>query len=308
MRRSLFTAVLCSAAVLGCPGPQASTDAGVMDAGLPDAGSHDAGTDAGTPALDAGSCSLATFGGGEATWVGASVTASLVDQTGAPVVGQPAYICGLDLCSPPKSFDAQGHVSITTALSMKRPAFKFGDALTYAEFGIPLVAADTTFGTLVTAKLPTTGAVLTPGAVATSGGVSLSLAAGTVIGLDTLTYDTADKQQLRIAAVPVSQAAPQLPSGSDFTLLYGLSPAGTLLCPKAQVTVPLPHATQTPNDFGWAPGAAVEFWVTTVDVSQSPAPYAGWARLSDGVVSADGTSVSTTEGFAALQNFAVRLK
>ena len=31
-----------------------------------------------------------------------AVTAKIVDETGAPVVGQPLYICGIDICSNPE--------------------------------------------------------------------------------------------------------------------------------------------------------------------------------------------------------------
>ena len=61
-----------------------------------------------------------------------------------------------------------------------------------------------------------------------------------------------------------------------------------------------------PNDMGWAPGTAVEFWVMTIDSAQTYAPYAGWAKMSGGTVSTDGKSVSTTEGFVLLQTFAIR--
>lgn len=62
------------------------------------------------------------------------------------------------------------------------------------------------------------------------------------------------------------------------------------------------------NDLGWAPGAGVEFWITTVDVGQDFAPYAGWRKVSDGVVSADAGSVSTlpSQGFPTLETFAIR--
>ena len=61
---------------------------------------------------------------------------------------------------------------------------------------------------------------------------------------------------------------------------------------------------------GWAPGAAVEFWVMTTDVGQTWAPYAGWRRISDGAVGNDGMHAATTDGqgFDFLQTFAVRLK
>ncbi len=291
--------------------PVAPADAG-SDAGMNDAGTSDAGTS------DAGGSCLpgALYGGGETASVGGSVTATIVDTTGAAAAGQPIYICGIDLCSAPANVDSQGHAAISTGLSMKKPAFRFGDAVNYAEFSIPLTASPTAFGTLTTGHLPATGAALTPGTTATSGDVSLAIPAGAMVAIDTIVYGTAAQQALRTVAIPVASAAAQLASAkvngssANFQLLYGLAPVDTTICPPAKVTVPLPHHTAAPNDLGWAAGAAVEFWVTTTDVGQTFAPYSGWARLSDGVVSADGASVSTVEGqgFPFLESFAVRLK
>jgi hypothetical protein len=255
------------------------------------------------------------YGGGEATVPGGSVTAKLVDETGAPLAaGQPAYICGLDLCSPPSLTDATGSVTITTSLSMKRPAFKVGDAISYAEVAIPLTAAatDLTAGgtkVLATAKLADSpAAALTPGTDATSGDVTLSIPAGGTVAIDGLVYDTPATQLFHAVSIPLANEGPWLAASglNDFALLYGVSPSETLLCPAAQVTVALPHATVSPNDFGWTAGTAVEFWMTTIDTTQQYAPYAGWAKASGGTVSADGKSVTSTDGFLFLESFALR--
>lgn len=264
------------------------------------------------------------YGGGEKTVNGGAVTAAIVDETGAPVVGQPVYICGINICSSPTMTTASGTVSISTNLAMQKPAFKFGDTVSYAELAIPLTAATTDFtmtgtGKLATAKLAgKPGATLTPGADATSGDVTVSLVAGATVGIDTIIYDTSDNQKLRAVGIPLTNVGPVLapvtvgdggtPAG--FQLLYGVAPSETTLCPAAKVTVALPHTTMTPNDLGWAPGTAVEFWIMTTDTGQTYAPYAGWAKMSDGVVSADGTSVATVDGqgFIFLESFAIRLK
>ncbi len=87
-----------------------------------------------------------------------------------------------------------------------------------------------------------------------------------------------------------------------------MAPVDTTLCPPAKVTVTLPHATTSPNDLGWAPGTAVELWITGSDVGQTYAPYAGWRKMSDGVVSGDGATVTTLagQGFSVLEDFALR--
>lgn len=220
-----------------------------------------------------------------------------------PVPDQPLYICGIDICSNAAKTDANGVATISTNFMMKKPAFKFGDALHYAELAVPLTMPTTALMTLGTGKFPAIGAALTPGTSAVSAGVTVEVPAGGSIGIDALTYDTPEKQQLRAVAIPVAQEGPVLdPMALGFEMLYGIAPAETILCPAARVTVP--------NTPAWAAGTAVEFWTMTVDVGQSYAPYAGWAKASDGVVSADGATVSTSDGggFVYLDTFGVRKK
>lgn len=255
------------------------------------------------------------FGGEDVSGQGGTVAATIVDQTGTAVVGQPTYICGLNICSDPHSTDSSGSVNFNSSLTTTNPAFKFGDTVAYAEFAIPLTPGSTTsFGTLQTGKFPAlgSGSDLTPGTNAVSGDVTVSLAASASVGINTLSYSTSDEQQLRTVSIPVTaQSSPVLPCPNcGFQLLYGMTPTETTVCPSAIVTVALPHQTHTPNDFGWAPGVPVEFWITSLDTGQFDAPYAGWRKVSGGVVSADGTTVTTNpgEGFSVLDNFAVRLR
>ncbi len=255
------------------------------------------------------------FGGGEVSGQGGTIAATIVDQTGAAVGNQPTYICGIDICSAPHLTASNGSVSYGTSLNMKKPAFKFGDTVSYAEFAIALTPSSTTnLGTLMTGKFPAlgSGSTMTPGADAVSGDITISFPAGALIGIDTLVYSSSDQQKLRTVRIPINaQSSPLLPCPDcGFQLLYGLTPAETTLCPSARVTVALPHQNQSPNDFGWTAGAAVEFWVMTTDTGQQFAPYAGWRKISGGVVSADRMSVATNsgEGFEFLENFAVRLR
>ena len=249
-----------------------------------------------------------------------SVTAKIADETGAPMAaGQPVFLCGTNLCSPAGNTGANGSVSIswtsTGQSTLDKPALKVGDAITYAEIAIPLTSPTmdlTAGGTKVidTAKLADSpGVALTPGTSATSGDVTLAIPANDSVGIDMLVYQTPDQQLFHAVSIPLANEGPWLAASgkTDFMLLYGVTPAETLLCPAVQVTVALPHATMTPNDFGWAPGAAVEFWMMTIDTGQTYAPYAGWAKQSGGTVSADGKSVTTTDGFIFLQTFAIRL-
>jgi hypothetical protein len=265
-----------------------------------------------------------TYGGGETSTSDSTVTAVLVDETGAAVAtGQPLFICGINLCSPAAATTAGGHASISnTTLSLKKPAFKFGDTINYAEFAIPLTMPTNDFtasgtGKIATAKLSgKPGATMTPGGSAVSGDVTLAIPAGATVGIDIITYTTPDQQMFRAVNIPLTNMGPVLDpvmAGSApaaFKLVYGVGPAETTLCPAVKVTVALSHVTTMPNDLGWAPGTAVEFWIMTTDTGQTYAPYAGWAKMSDGAVSADGMSVATADGqgFILLENFAIRLK
>lgn len=235
------------------------------------------------------------------------MTATVVDQNGAPVANQPVYICGTDLCSPASATGADGKVTISTTQMMKKPALKFGDAVSYSEFALPLTMATTDLGTIGTVKLPASGVAFTPGADATSGMVKVSVPAGASVTVNELLFDTPDKQLFRAAELPLDKAGAIIAdaevdgAAANFEIVYGVAPAGTTICPPATITVP--------NSLGWAAGTAVEFFVMTIDAGQEFAPYAGWAKASDGVVSPDGATIATTDsGFIYLDNFAIRKK
>jgi hypothetical protein len=257
------------------------------------------------------------YGGGETPVVGGSAKATIVDETGAPVVGTSIFICGLDLCSNPGMTQAAGAAFISTTSLMKKPAFKYGDGVSYAEMAIPLAMMSTDFTTgnmsLATGKLSDkTGMDLTPGTSVVSGDVTIKLDANASVNV----LPAFTSSEFRSVSIPLTNVGPILNPvmvnnmPANFKLLYGVTPAGTDVCPAAKVTVALPHAQMMPNDFGWAAGAMVEFWIMTTDAGQTYAPYAGWAKMSDGTVSADGKSVSTVDGqgFVDIENFAIRLK
>ena len=254
------------------------------------------------------------YGGAEPSGPGGSVSATVVDQNNTPVSGQPAFLCGLNICAAPQSTNASGSVTISTSMTMTRPAFHVGDGINYPIVAVQLPPNVTTnFGTLQSGAFPAlgSGSPLTPGSVAVSGDVSLSIAPGAEVVIDTLEYSTSDEQKLRTVSIPVNVAsAPLLPcQNCGFELLYGVTPSETTICPAAQVTIALPHKVQSPNDFDWPAGAIVEFWTTTIDPGQTYAPYAGWRLISYGHVSVDGTSVTseTWGGLNFLNNLAVRL-
>ena len=254
------------------------------------------------------------YGGGEPSGPGGSVSATVVDQNNAPVSNQPAYLCGLNICAAPQSTNTAGSVTISTSMTMTRPALHVGDGISYPIVAVQLPPNMTTnFGTLQSGAFPAlgSGSPLTPGTVAVSGDVTLSIPPGADVAIDTLVYSTNDEQKFRSVGIPVNAAsAPLLPCQScGFELLFGVTPSETTICPPAQVTIALPHQVQSPNDFNWPAGAIVEFWTTTIDTTQTYAPYAGWRLISYGHVGADGTSVTseTWGGLNFLNNLAVRL-
>ena len=232
-----------------------------------------------------------------------SVSATVTDLGGTPIQQLAVQVSGVDLTYPGTT-GANGAVTVSPGHQLHDPAFRFGDALTYARLEIPLTMATTALGTIATAPLPVGGTAFVPGGSATSGGVTVGLDAGATVLVDELTYDTADKQKFRAVELPVDKVGPLVTaSGLDLALVFGMAPAGTLFCPPAQITVP--------NDAALPANAQVEFFIQGSDAGQQWAPFAGWTKISDGQVSADAFGVSTVNGagFPILEGvFGVRLK
>jgi hypothetical protein len=242
------------------------------------------------------------YGGNETSIQVGSATATVVDLNGAPVAGVAVQLCGLDICLTDMT-SSQGTVTVSANKMMKKPIFKYGDALTFAKLGVPITMATTTLPTLVTGALPATGAAFKVGGDTVSGGVTISIDAGAAVVVDELNYDTPDKQTFRAVQVPVDKIKPMLdPENLGLEMLFGVSPIETTFCPAAKVTVP--------NTPAWPAGTAVEFYAYGVETGQEWAPYGGFTKIADGTVSADGATVSTNDGagFPVLETFGVRKK
>ena len=213
-------------------------------------------------------------------------------------------VCGLNLCSAPHSTDAAGAVTIDVNLQEEAHAALWRLPV-YVRLLAPVTMASTTFPSLATAALPSTGAALAAGADAVSGSVTLAPPAGAAILIDTLSYGTPDQQRFRAAPIPVDNhqqdAVPGI-AAHGLLLVFGTTPLSTSICPPAKVTVA--------NSLKWSAGQAVEFWVLGDDVGQQWAPYGDWAKISDGQVSADGQTITTADGqgFPVLLTFGIRLK
>jgi hypothetical protein len=240
-----------------------------------------------------------------------SVTAKIVDLMGNPAPSDfSVQVCGTNLCFYGKS-GAAGSFAVTgSATPLQQPLFKFGDARAFAKLAIPVTAAqldamgNEALGTLTTAALPTNGAVIAAGKASTSGDVTLTLPAGGVAVFDEIVYPDPVDQQLRAVTIPIDKAAEVLaaaPAGIE--QLYGVGPLETVFCPAAMVTVPNADAVK------WPAGTDVELWILGLDgASQEWAPYGGWLKVSDGKVSADGKTISTTTGLPLLSTFGIRKK
>jgi hypothetical protein len=231
------------------------------------------------------------------------IEATLLDENDAPIADQLAFACGVDICPPPEASGPDGHVLLSIGNKMlKQPAFKYGDGLLYGKFAAVLTDASTVFPKAYTPKLPEMGEQLVAGGEATSGGVTITLEAGTVIEIDVLAYDTCEAQAFRAASIPTAKAPAGLDPALGLEILYAVGPVETFFCPAAMVTVP--------NTPGWASGTAVEFYVHGLSVGQEHVPYGEWAKISDGVVSADGKSISTAAGggLPVLSAFGIKKK
>ncbi|HVV82043.1 MAG TPA: hypothetical protein VHE35_03145 [Kofleriaceae bacterium] len=273
---TLWAVALCAAcSACGAPGDDAATT--------------DASVDAPT------TCNGAGFGGGEATVHVAGATGTIMD-TGVAVANQPVSITGIDLAITGQT-NAAGAFSLAIEHDLKRPALVFGDGLAYPRLAVPIDQAQTSL-TLNTLALPASGIPLRAGHPAMSGPVSLDIPAASTVSIDTLVYDTADKQQLRAVWLQAEEESLVLPAGMNFEVLIGLAPIDTTICPPATLTIP--------NGRGWPANAKVEVWALEDDVFQAWGPFGGWGKVADGVVSADADTI--TAPLPILKTLALRRK
>lgn len=278
-----WRALSLAVAAVGCGGG--------TKAGGTDAAADQAGPVADTAQISdggAGSCHAPGYGGGEPAQMITSVTGTITDVDGAPIAGLPVSITGLNLSFPGQTAaDGMVTVSVSAGAGLKAPAFRYGDGVTYPRLLVPLKHPMSALPPLVTAKNPASGAALTAGTTATSGDLTLIVAAGAAVTIDELSFDTADRQALRAVTLPAARLA-EVTGGLGFDLVIAAGPAQTMFCP--------PAAARVPNTLSWPAGTKVEFWVLGGDVLQLWAPYGGWTKVSDGVVSDDAQSIVTAPG------------
>jgi hypothetical protein len=229
-----------------------------------------------------------------------SLTGRVADLEGNPVSLQ-ATVCGLNLCIYGETDTAGTVVTCNdqafctpgiqppAGQDLYRPAFKYGQGIDFAEFAYLLPPGQTDYDvdTMATVRFPPTdtASALEAGTTVTSGEVTLVLAATTHVTIEIFVFETEPLRRFRAASIPADRAPPAVDASFGFELVYATTPVNTTLCPPAAMSVP--------NSAGWPAGAEVEFFVHGLDTAEPWAPYAGWAKVSDGSVSSDGTVVNT---------------
>lgn len=235
------------------------------------------------------------------------VTITVHETDGAPVVGTPVTVCGVDVCSNLEHTDPDGSASVKLTSAVTKPALKFGDGLAYAELAVLLddAADGASFPDLTLPALPAEGSPIAACTTSRSNGVELTLAPNATFTLDQFPpYDTADSRAFRAAELPPDQFPDGIDHGAGLERLFALAPLGAVICPPAELRLP--------NVANWEPGTRVEFLVQGFGVGiedgdQPFAPYGDWQSVATGVVDASGETLRTTHGgLPIISNVGVR--
>jgi hypothetical protein len=226
------------------------------------------------------------------------VSAQIVDEQGKPTSSGLVQVCGRDKCINADVGD-DGMLVKDVSQELDAPACKFGDGFSWAKLAVPLAAGDSALGTLTTVRLPdyADSVPFTPGSSVTSGGVTLTLDRSAHVDVDGLNYETDAEQGFRAVALPEA-ALTQL--GQDFVAGFALSPLETLICPSPALSLE--------NEADLVPGTEVELYMLGLDAAEAWVPYAQWQKVSDGVVSDDGTTLDFAEGPPVLTALGVKVK
>ncbi|MBI4699677.1 MAG: hypothetical protein HY744_00685 [Deltaproteobacteria bacterium] len=237
------------------------------------------------------------------------VTADVVDLEGKPAAEIVYEVCGENGCPNwlHANADGKGHIAAEAeGTELSDPVLIYGIGWESVQFAAPLpTVPDAPFGKIHTARLPdyAKGVALEPGKEAHSGDVTLLPAPEAAIELDLLQYEEDSQYVFRAVTIPVSGLSlPALDPALGLEVLFGLAPIKTFICPAAAMTVA--------NVPGWPAGAAVEIFLHGTQLGEQWAPFGGWAKVSDGKVSEDGKTVSTSPdgGIPELGIIGLRLK
>jgi hypothetical protein len=231
-----------------------------------------------------GGCGDPAYGGGEKAAMLESCDGDIEDESNAPLPKFLLTLCGLDKCENGQT-DAAGHVHWDFANTITKPALKMGDGAVRLEIAalLPVSQAATMPAPIPLPRLPKDGAPIVVGGAATSNGVTLTVAAGSQVGLSDQ-YPTAEMQQFRAMRVPDGTLA-AIQHGETVDIAYGMGPSKAFFCPAA--------AMAFPNDLGLTPGATVDVYLHGVETMQTFAAYAEWTKVAEATVSADGKTIAT---------------
>jgi hypothetical protein len=312
---SLALAVACSSSDDGNGGPTTTTTTETGGTSSTTSGTGASGGSGGSDGGGSITCNYETGQGGSCQAPGFdpptdestvdSVSATITDLDGNPVVGLLVDVCDLSICYNGTT-DADGDVAVNTqSHTFTGVRMLYGNGVGTVRLYAPLPpTALAALGEIQVARLPATGSPLVPGEDATSGDATLAVNADAFVEFDSMVYCTTGEQAFRSVSIPTdgSVNVPALDESYGFEIAVGLAPINTQICPPAQLTVP--------NTPGWAANAEVEFWYQGTLAFLDYAPFGDWALVSDGVVSADGQTVSTNEGegIPELGLVAIRLK
>ncbi len=215
---------------------------------------------------------------------------SVVDDAGKAVAGITAQTCGTNLCLQGETDDT-GYVLHQRAIALRRPAFKYGDGLRYAQFAFllpdqPVIdVGEQTTVPLLTGK---GGDRLEVGAEMTSRGVTLSIAADAQLSLNLLDFPDEADHVFTAYEMPRAVWPDAVADQYDLERVVALGPLKTEICPPAEVRLP--------NSEGWEPDTEVEILLHVTDVAHHWALYGEWGQVADAVVSEDGAEVVTIDG------------
>jgi hypothetical protein len=226
------------------------------------------------------------------------VTGNIVDEQGEPTSSGLVQVCAKNVCLDAKVGD-DGKLVKQVNQDMTSPACKIGDGKLWGKLAFPIGGGDTELGTLMTVRLPdfADGVTLAPGETASSGGVSLSIASDAGVEIDTLSYVDASQSGFRAAELPEAARTALDP---DFVAAFALAPLETRICPSPALSIE--------NTAGLEPGTALELYISGLDVGEYWAPYAGWEKVSEGEVSADGARLEFPEGPPLLTALGIKVK
>lgn len=214
-----------------------------------------------------------------------SVSGVVLDTAGAPVVGQLAQLCGKDICINGMT-GAGGTVTIMNSQDKQdRPVFKAGDGLTYCRSAYE-VNLDGQMVDATVVAMTDSAAKFDAGATLTAAGAQLELDAMGTVGF-IMEFGDETKHTFRAGEVPAAEID-NLAANLEFDAMWGLGPIETAICPAAKLTVPNTNAIPA--------GTVLDVYYQELSTFESYATYGTWAVVAEAEVSADGTTISTTDG------------